>query len=145
MTDFPLDSLFQRLIEPTVGDTLGNPLRELGERSVTDYEEQNNSGIENKALNDLNLSAAQLKAIVTATGIPKFKVFDYTAYSLIGRMKDPERWNDWAFRTMDSLIRNGPSPKYGYQHYLLIAKEIDPSNGKVKFRIWYCRFYPWHK
>jgi hypothetical protein len=110
-------------------------VRELGTRSITDYEQQNNMGIPNKSLNDLNISAAQLKAIVVAAGIPDFKVFDYTAYSLIGRFKEPEKWNEWAFSAMDSIIRTGAKPKYGYKHYLLIAKEIDPSNGKVKYRV----------
>ncbi len=116
-------------------DSIRTGLRELGERSVSDYEEQNNSGIENKALNALNLSAAQLKAIVVAAGVTDFKVFDYTAYSLIGRMENPEFWNEWAFGAMDSIIRTGTKPQYGYRHFLLIAKEIDPSNGKVKYRV----------
>lgn len=60
-----------------------------------------------------------------------FKVYDYTAYSLIGRFKEPEKWNNWVFNTMDSLVRN----KYNTQYYLLIAKEINPSDGKVRFRV----------
>jgi hypothetical protein len=95
------------------------------------YTQQNNSGIANKAEQELKDTAMALVTAIPSTIAADFKVYDYTAYSLIGRMKDPEKWNEWAFGAMDSLIRT----KYNVQYYLLIAKEIDPSNGKVKFRV----------
>jgi hypothetical protein len=109
-----------------------HPLRVIGERGMTDpYIEKNTEGIINKSEADLKKAAMALVTAIPSTIAADFKVYDYTAYSLIGRMKDPEKWNEWAFGAMDSLIRT----KYNVQYYLLIAKEIDPSNGKVKFRV----------
>jgi hypothetical protein len=133
-TDTPIDSiqyLIQQMFDAPLGDSTIHPLRILGERVTNPYTQQNNSGILNKSEQELKDAAMALVTAIPSTIAADFKVFDYTAYSLIGRMKDPEKWNEWAFGAMDSLIRT----KYNTQYYLLIAKEIDPSNGKVKFRI----------
>ncbi len=129
-----LSTLLQMAFERKAmrADTAIHPLRVIGERSMTDpYKEQNNTGIINKSEADLKKAAMDLVAAIPATIATDFKVYDYTAYSLIGRMKDPEKWNEWAFNAMDSIIRNN----YKTQYYLLIGKEINPSDGKVKFRI----------
>ena len=132
----PIDSMQHYLLQAYTGGIAGDstiqPLRLLGERGMTPpYVQQNNSGIENQAETDLINAALDLVDAIPTSIATDFKVYDYTAYSLIGRMKDADKWNEWSFNTMDSLIRT----KYNVQYYLLIGKEINPADGKVKFRV----------
>ena len=107
-------------------------LQELGSKVVTSaYDEKNYTGVTNTQLPALNKAADDLKAVIPATLVPDFKVFDYGAYNFVSSMKDPEKRNDEIFAAMESLIKT----KYNCQYYLLIGKHINPANGETKFRI----------
>ena len=107
-------------------------LQELGSKVVTSaYDEKNYTGVTNTQLPALNKAADDLKAVIPATLVPDFKVFDYGAYNFVSSMKDPEKRNDEIFAAMESLIKT----KYNCQYYLLIGKHINPANGQTKFRI----------
>ena len=113
--------------------SLVHPLRVLGERSSSadPYVQQNNTGIENKSVQELKDAAMALVGVIPANIAADFKVYDYAAYAMVGQMKDPDKQNEKVFNAMDSIIRT----VYNVQSYFLIGKEINATDGKVKFRV----------
>jgi len=104
-------------------------LRVLASSTSTDFEVIEHHGV-NEYLTHLQHAATELVDSIVSKSQSDFTVFDYGMYPLLV-FQDEADGSEQAFQAMIDQAEN----VYNAQYYLLIGKQLNPSNNSVDFRV----------
>jgi hypothetical protein len=116
-------------LEMATNDGANHGLRVLASSNSSDFEVIDHHGV-NEYLTHLQDAATELVDSIVSKSQSDFTVFDYGMYPLLF-FQDEEDGSEQAFQAMIDQAEN----IYNAQYYLLIGKQLNPTDNSVEFRV----------